>query len=168
MEGAGARVGLGRAVPLLAMSAQREFDVVIVAEVEGGYIVFVPELPSVATQGETIEEARANAQEAIEGYLKVMHEDGLLIPTVQPPGGSQKRTSMGDRHADHRRTGRVAAVAGAGRREGPAKPMRGLMLERDRGVAMRRSPGRWLVLQRRSRRCGARALLLRPAEAALW
>jgi predicted RNase H-like HicB family nuclease len=44
--------------------------------------VFVPELPSVATQGETIEEARANAQEAIEGYLEVMHDDGLPIPAV--------------------------------------------------------------------------------------
>ncbi len=65
-----------------AMGAEREFDVVIVAEAEGGYSVFVPELPSVATQGETIEEARANAQEAIEGYLEVMHEDGLPIPTV--------------------------------------------------------------------------------------
>ena len=42
----------------------------------------MPELPSVATQGETIEEARANAQEAIEGYLEVMREDGLRIPTV--------------------------------------------------------------------------------------
>lgn len=41
--------------------------------------MFVPELPSVATQGETIEEARGNAREAIEGYLKVMHEDGLPI-----------------------------------------------------------------------------------------
>jgi predicted RNase H-like HicB family nuclease len=55
---------------------------VIVAEPEGGYSVFVPELPSVATQGETIEEARANAQEAIEGYLEVMQEDGLPIPPV--------------------------------------------------------------------------------------
>jgi predicted RNase H-like HicB family nuclease len=82
MEGAGARVGLGGAVSLLAMSAEREFDVVIVAEPEGGYSVFVPELPSVATQGETIEEARTNAQEAIEGYLEVMHEDGLPVPTV--------------------------------------------------------------------------------------
>jgi len=36
----------------------------------------------VATQGETIEEARSNAQEAIEGYLEVMHEDGLPIPSV--------------------------------------------------------------------------------------
>jgi predicted RNase H-like HicB family nuclease len=64
------------------MSAERIFDVVIVAEPEGGYSVFVPELPSVATQGETIEEARTNAQEAIEGYLEVMHEDGLPIPSV--------------------------------------------------------------------------------------
>jgi predicted RNase H-like HicB family nuclease len=70
------------ALSLLLMSAEREFDVVIVTEPEGGYSVFVPELPSVATQGETIAEARANAQEAIEGYLEVMHDDGLPIPTV--------------------------------------------------------------------------------------
>lgn len=60
----------------------REFDVVMMAEREGGYSVFVPELPSVATQGETIEEARANAQEAIEGYLEVVYEGVLLIPSV--------------------------------------------------------------------------------------
>jgi predicted RNase H-like HicB family nuclease len=64
------------------MDAGREFDVVMVSEPEGGYSVFVPELPSVATQGETIEEARTNAQEAIEGYLEVMHEDDLPIPSV--------------------------------------------------------------------------------------
>jgi predicted RNase H-like HicB family nuclease len=82
VRGCWAGVGLGWALSLLSMSTQREFDVVIVAEPEGGYSVFVPELPSVATQGETIEEARANAQEAIEGYLEVMHDDGLPIPTV--------------------------------------------------------------------------------------
>lgn len=65
-----------------AMDTEREFDVVMVAESEGGYSVFVPDLPSVATQGETIEEARANAQEAIEGYLEVMHEDDLPVPSV--------------------------------------------------------------------------------------
>lgn len=82
LEEAGAPVGLGRSAIVAVMSAEREFDVVIVAEPEGGYSVFVPELPSVATQGETIEEARTNAQDAIEGYLEVMHEDGLPIPTV--------------------------------------------------------------------------------------
>ena len=64
------------------MDPGREFDVVMVAEPEGGYSVFVPDLPSVATQGETIEEARVNVQEAIEGYLEVMQEDDLPIPSV--------------------------------------------------------------------------------------
>jgi predicted RNase H-like HicB family nuclease len=64
------------------MDAAREFDVVMVAEPEGSYSLFVPELPSVATQGESIEEAHANAPEAIEGCLEVMLEDGLPIPTV--------------------------------------------------------------------------------------
>jgi antitoxin HicB len=54
------------------MSRQRMFDVVMVAEMAGGYSVLVPELPNVAMQGETIEEARTNAQEAIEGYLDAM------------------------------------------------------------------------------------------------
>lgn len=48
-----------------------------------GLSVLVPELPSVATQGETIEEAKEMAKEAIETYLEVMHEDGLPIPTVR-------------------------------------------------------------------------------------
>jgi predicted RNase H-like HicB family nuclease len=44
----------------------------------------VPELPSVATQGKTIEEATEMAKEAIEAYLDVMHEDGLPIPDRPP------------------------------------------------------------------------------------
>ena len=67
---------------LPATGAEREFDVVMVAESEGGYSVFVPELPSVATRGETIEDARTNAREAIEAYLEVMRADGLAIPKV--------------------------------------------------------------------------------------
>lgn len=65
-----------------SVPAEREFDIVITAEPDGGYSVFVPELPSVATQGEMIEDARANAQQAIEDYLRVMQEDGLPIPTM--------------------------------------------------------------------------------------
>ena len=52
------------------MSADRELDVVIVSEPEGGYSMFVPELPSVATQGEMIEEASATSREAIECHLE--------------------------------------------------------------------------------------------------
>ena len=53
------------------MNTEREYEIVLQTEPEGGFSVFVPDLPSVATQGETIEVG----QEA-------MNEDGLPIPTV--------------------------------------------------------------------------------------
>lgn len=65
------------------MADQREYEVVLRPEPEGGFSVFVPELPSVATQGETREEAFSMAKEAIEGYLEVMREEGLPIPIVE-------------------------------------------------------------------------------------
>jgi antitoxin HicB len=65
------------------MDGQRVFEVVLLPQDEGGFSVLVPELPSVATQGETREEALEMVKEAIEGYLEVMHEDGLPIPTVE-------------------------------------------------------------------------------------
>ena len=61
----------------------REYEIVLQPEPDGGFSVFVPELPSVATQGETVEEAHAMAKEAIEGYLEIMREDGLPVPAVQ-------------------------------------------------------------------------------------
>jgi predicted RNase H-like HicB family nuclease len=64
------------------VSIEREYEVILQPERERGFRVFVPELPSVATQGETIAEATSMAKEAIEAYLKVMHKDGLSIPTV--------------------------------------------------------------------------------------
>lgn len=65
------------------MDELREYEVVLSSEADGGFSVFVPELPSVASQGETREEALAMAKEAIEGYLEVMREDGLPIPQVE-------------------------------------------------------------------------------------
>ena len=64
------------------MSIEREYEIILQSEPEGGFSVFVPELPNVATQGETIEEATKMANEAIEAYLEVMHGDGIPIPTV--------------------------------------------------------------------------------------
>jgi predicted RNase H-like HicB family nuclease len=62
--------------------AEREFDIVMVAEPDGGYSALVPELPSVSTRGTTISDARTNAHQAIETYLRTMHEDGLPTPRV--------------------------------------------------------------------------------------
>lgn len=57
------------------------FTAVFEPAAEGGYVVYVPALPGCATQGETFEEAQANAKDAIEGYLQTMkdlHEEVLL------------------------------------------------------------------------------------------
>lgn len=64
------------------MSIEREYEIILQPEPEGGFSVFVPELPSVATQGETIEEATEMTKDAIKAYLEVMHEDSFPIPTV--------------------------------------------------------------------------------------
>lgn len=50
---------------------EREFDVVIQEDEDGGYIASVPELPGCHTQGETMEEVLSNVREAIELYLDV-------------------------------------------------------------------------------------------------
>ena len=48
---------------------------------EGGYVVHVPALHGLATQGETLEEARDMARDAIEGYIECLKDTGIPIPT---------------------------------------------------------------------------------------
>ena len=48
--------------------------VLIHAAEEGGFWANVPALPGCVSQGETVEEVRANVREAIEGWL--LAEDG--------------------------------------------------------------------------------------------
>lgn len=43
----------------------------------GGYSASIPALPGCHTQGETLDEVRANLREAAAGWLAVAHEDGL-------------------------------------------------------------------------------------------
>jgi predicted RNase H-like HicB family nuclease len=47
---------------------------------EGGYVVYIPALPGCATQGETFEEAREMARDAVEGYLKALKDLKQEIP----------------------------------------------------------------------------------------
>jgi len=54
---------------------------------EGGYIVTVPALPGLITEGDTFEEAKAMAIDAIKGYLEALVKDGKPIPkdiTIEP------------------------------------------------------------------------------------
>lgn len=50
-------------------------------DVTGGYVVTCPALPGLVTEGDTLEEARAMATDAIQGYLESLRKDGEPIPT---------------------------------------------------------------------------------------
>ena len=58
---------------------------------EGGYVVTVPALPGLVTEGDTLEEARAMAEDAIRGYLESLRKHGEAIPVSRgnpSPNGS--------------------------------------------------------------------------------
>jgi len=61
-------------------SRQYEYTVIFEPAEEGGYVVTVPALQGLHTEGDTFEEARAMAEEAIRGYLECLRDDGREIP----------------------------------------------------------------------------------------
>jgi predicted RNase H-like HicB family nuclease len=46
---------------------------------EGGFYAYAPDLPGLHTQGETLEEALLNAQEALTLYVEDIREAGELV-----------------------------------------------------------------------------------------
>jgi predicted RNase H-like HicB family nuclease len=61
-----------------------KLTVILEPEEEGGYSIHCPALPGCSSQGDTLEEALANIQEAISGILKVHQEEGIPIPRETP------------------------------------------------------------------------------------
>ena len=57
------------------------FTVVMTPDVTGGYVVTCPALPGLVTEGDTLEEARSMATDAIQGYLESLRKHGEPIPT---------------------------------------------------------------------------------------
>jgi len=53
---------------------------------EGGYTVYVPSLPGCISEGETLDEARANIREAMQLYLEDADEspteEGVLVEEI--------------------------------------------------------------------------------------
>jgi antitoxin HicB len=47
---------------------------------EGGFVVTFPALPGLVTEGDTLEEARAMAIDALRGYLESLAKDGAAPP----------------------------------------------------------------------------------------
>ncbi|MBI2863973.1 MAG: type II toxin-antitoxin system HicB family antitoxin [Chloroflexi bacterium] len=52
---------------------------------EGGYTVRVPALPGVTTEGDTLEEAIANARDAIALWIRSAERHGEPIPEEELP-----------------------------------------------------------------------------------
>ena len=50
------------------------FQIILRPEPEGGYTVIVPSLPGCVSFGETLDEAKIMAKEAIELYVKTLKE----------------------------------------------------------------------------------------------
>jgi len=59
------------------------FTVVMTPDVDGGYVVTCPALPGLVTEGDTLEEARSMAADAIQGYRESLRKHGEPIPTDQ-------------------------------------------------------------------------------------
>lgn len=58
------------------MSGDQEIELIFEPQVEGGYSVYAPDLPGLHTQGEDMDDAFANAEEAIALYVEGLREAG--------------------------------------------------------------------------------------------
>ena len=66
-------------VPPITVQVPVTLTALVYAESEaGGYSAEIPALPGCYTQGETLEEVRANLREAAEGWLSCAHDETAL------------------------------------------------------------------------------------------
>ena|SRR3990172_2166482 len=66
------------------MKGRRKFTVVLLPEERNVYSVVCPALPGCVSQGEGLEGALTNIQEAMDGILKLRREEGLPLPVETP------------------------------------------------------------------------------------
>jgi len=62
-------------------AAEYRFTAVFKPAEEGGYVVTVPALPGLVTEGDSLEEARRMVKEAVLGYLESLRKHGDEIPS---------------------------------------------------------------------------------------
>ncbi len=58
------------------MTKPPEIELVFEPQEEGGYHVYAPELPGLHTQGDDLDDATANAEEALALYVEGLREEG--------------------------------------------------------------------------------------------
>lgn len=57
----------------------RDVEFAFEPQVEGGYHAYAPELPGLHTQGDSLEDATANAEEALALYVEWLREEGRSL-----------------------------------------------------------------------------------------
>lgn len=64
------------------MQSGQEYQYTVLFEPaeEGGYVATCPALPGLVTEGDTLDEARIMAADAIRAYLESLRKDGQPIP----------------------------------------------------------------------------------------
>jgi predicted RNase H-like HicB family nuclease len=76
------------------MTNQFRYTAVFEPAEEGGYIVTFPAIPGLATQGETMDEARAMAADCLRAYLESLRKDGEPLPYEAPEGPITERLTV--------------------------------------------------------------------------
>jgi predicted RNase H-like HicB family nuclease len=61
------------------MAAGREVEFIFEPDPDSGYHAYAPELPGLHSEGDTLEEAVANAQEALALYVEGLREEGRSL-----------------------------------------------------------------------------------------
>jgi len=67
------------------MAASYSYSVILEPQEGGGFTVLVPALPEVVTEGDTEQEALADAEEAIRAILEYRREQGMAPPSDAHP-----------------------------------------------------------------------------------
>jgi predicted RNase H-like HicB family nuclease len=72
-----------RGLCLCLVSPPREFEYVLKRQSNGGFLIYVPELPGLAIEASTREEAIAMLRYAITGYLENVDAHDLPLPQIE-------------------------------------------------------------------------------------
>ena len=77
-----------------AITMEYTYTVLFEPAEEGGFVVTCPALPGLVTEGDTLEEARSMAQDAIRAYLESLQKDHLPIPSDKMPVREEVRVLL--------------------------------------------------------------------------
>ena len=72
----------------------RTYALVFVPDPEGGFVVTCPALPGLVIHGPTLEQARIQARDAMEGFVQVLIEDGEEVPDSDAPGMASRLENL--------------------------------------------------------------------------